>query len=473
MTPSTCDVVVIGGGIVGLATAYALQQSHPGKRVMVVEKEDRVGAHQSSRNSGVIHSGIYYRPGSLKAINCRGGKRRMVEFCEQEGIAHEMCGKVIVAVDESERPGLQRILERSRANGIEAELIGKERLRELEPHARGVAAIYVREAGIADYGGVCRRLAEIIRERGGEVVLGAEVIGLSVRRNGVTVETRAGDVDAAYGVNCAGLYADRIARMSGKNPAVRVVPFRGEYFELKPERRSLCRNLIYPVPNPAFPFLGVHFTRMFDGRVECGPSAILATAREGYSRRDVVLRDMIEAAGYPGLLRLVARHWRTGIHEIRLPAIQPGSSIMPGKVNPVIPEVVNQVCFDVIGGDVTVTIAAEAGQLQLNAFEPVIAFRLLRGLEMLRRACLVLRERCVTGISPNVTRMRHFVEHSIGIVTALVPIIGYETATEIAKTALESGRGVFEVVLERGVLTRAQLDEILDPAGMLAPRSMT
>lgn len=284
---------------------------------MVVEKEDRVGAHQSSRNSGVIHSGIYYRPGSLKAINCREGKRRMVEFCEREGIAHEMCGKVIVAVDESERPGLQRILERGRANGIGAELIGKDRLRELEPHARGVAAIYVKDAGIADYGGVCRRLAEIIVERGGEVVLGAEVIRLSVRRNGIIVQTRAGDVDAAYGVNCAGLYADRIAKMSGKNPSVRVVPFRGEYFELKPERRGLCRNLIYPVPNPAFPFLGVHFTRMFDGRVECGPSAILATAREGYTLRDVVPRDIIEAARYPGLLRLVTRHWRTGIHEIR------------------------------------------------------------------------------------------------------------------------------------------------------------
>lgn len=317
MTLRTCDVVVIGGGIVGLATAYALQERHPRKNVVVLEKEAHVGAHQSSRNSGVIHSGIYYRPGSLKAINCREGKRRMVEFCDREGIAHEMCGKVIVAVDESERAGLHRILERGKANGIEAELIGPERLRDLEPHARGVEAIYVREAGIADYAGVCRRLAKLVQERGGEVVLNAEVVGLDVRGDGVTVETPAGDVRAGHGVNCAGLFADRIARMSGREPSVRIVPFRGEYFELKPERRNFCRNLIYPVPNPAFPFLGVHFTRMFDGRVECGPSAILATAREGYSLRNVVMRDVLDAAGYPGLLRLVARHWRTGIHEIR------------------------------------------------------------------------------------------------------------------------------------------------------------
>ncbi len=314
---SAGTVAIIGGGIVGLATAHALQKMHPEWRIVVLEKEDRVAAHQSGRNSGVIHSGIYYRPGSLKAENCRKGKRRLVEFCEREGVAYEMCGKVIVAVDESERAGLRRIYERGLQNGIECEIIDGDRLRELEPHAAGVEAIHVPEAGIADYRGVCERLATLVEERGGEVRLGHEVVGIERSAGELTIETSQDSVGCDYLVNCAGLHADRIAKLEGTRPEVQVVPFRGEYYELKPERRFLCRNLIYPVPDPAFPFLGVHVTRMFDGRVECGPSAILALAREGYTFGTIKPRDVVEAATYPGLLRLVARHWRKGMLEIR------------------------------------------------------------------------------------------------------------------------------------------------------------
>lgn len=316
MTSQRADALIIGGGIVGLATAYALQKSGH-NNVIVLEKEDRVAVHQSGRNSGVIHSGIYYRPGSLKAENCREGKRRLVEFCEAEGIAYEMCGKVIVATEERERPGLLHILDRGKDNGIECELIGPERLKEIEPHAHGVAAIHVPEAGIVDYRGVCERLSELVQEQGGEIITNARVHELRDTAWGMVAETTAGIFEGQVGVNCAGLYSDRIARMAGYQPDVHIVPFRGEYYELIPERRYLCRNLIYPVHDPAFPFLGVHATRMFDGRVECGPSAILALAREGYSWHDLSLRDMAAALTYPGLLRMLLRHWRKGLLEIR------------------------------------------------------------------------------------------------------------------------------------------------------------
>ncbi|MFW5973502.1 MAG: L-2-hydroxyglutarate oxidase [Bacteroidota bacterium] len=316
MNSHTPDIAVIGGGIVGLATARALQQMHPQKRIVLLEKEDRLGAHQSGRNSGVIHSGIYYRPGSLKAENCREGKRRLIEFCEREGVAYDVCGKVIVAVDEADLPGLDKIFERGMRNGIRCEMIGPERLRELEPHASGVRAIHVPEAGIVDFSGVCQRLGSLFSGEGGDIRLKAEVRGMEAVPGGLVLQTTAGDVHTRYAVNCAGLHSDRVAKMSGRTPRVRIVPFRGEYYELKPERRHLCRNLIYPVPDPAFPFLGVHFTRMVDGGVECGPSAILAFAREGYTFGTANLRDILEAATFPGLYRLVARHWRHGISEI-------------------------------------------------------------------------------------------------------------------------------------------------------------
>ncbi len=312
----TCDVAVIGGGIVGLATAHHLAEAYPKKSVVVLEKEDRVAAHQTGRNSGVIHSGIYYEPGSLKAENCRAGKRALVAFCEEEGVAYEMCGKVIVAATEEEVPRLRRIEARGRENGVVCERIGPERLREIEPHARGTEALRVPEAGIVDYAGVAEKLAERIHRRGHCVKLGAEVRAMAQRNGRVVVQTTAGGVEARYAVNCAGLYADRLAKMSGAEPEVQVVPFRGEYYELKPHARRLCRGLIYPVPDPAFPFLGVHFTKMVGGRVECGPSAVLAFAREGYGLTEIHWRELFETLAYPGFRRLALRHWRKGLMEL-------------------------------------------------------------------------------------------------------------------------------------------------------------
>lgn len=310
------DVAIVGGGIVGLATAYQLAHQHPDRRVVVLEKEDRLAAHQTGRNSGVIHSGVYYRPGSLRAENCREGKRALVDFCEREGVAFDLCGKVIVAVTDDERPRLHAIFERGQQNRIPCELIGPERLNELEPHVTGVEAIHVPEAGIVDFVGVCERLAAHVREHGHDVVLRARVYGLHVERDGVKVETTAGVFEARYVVNCAGLYSDHIARMSGQDPEVQIVPFRGEYYALKPHARHLCRNLIYPVPDPAFPFLGVHFTRMVEGGVECGPNAVLAFAREGYTFGEVDLRELRETLAYAGFRRLAKRHWRTGLFEM-------------------------------------------------------------------------------------------------------------------------------------------------------------
>jgi L-2-hydroxyglutarate oxidase len=310
------DVAIVGGGIVGLATAYTLTEQYPDRSLVVLEKEDRVATHQTGRNSGVIHSGIYYRPGSLRAENCREGKRRLVAFCEREGVAYDMCGKVIVAVTEDERSRLHAIYERGQQNGVACERIRPERLRELEPHTRGVEAVYVPEAGIVDYVGVAQRLVAIVQKRGHDVRLRAAVRGMQACPEGIVLETAAGAIEARYVVNCAGLYADHVARMSGQEPTVQVLPFRGEYFELRPEARHLCRNLIYPVPDPAFPFLGVHFTRMVDGRVECGPSAVLAFAREGYRFGTVDLRELSETLRFAGFRRLARRHWRTGVAEL-------------------------------------------------------------------------------------------------------------------------------------------------------------
>ncbi|MCA9153876.1 MAG: L-2-hydroxyglutarate oxidase [Planctomycetales bacterium] len=311
------DVVIIGGGIVGLATAYRLTERFPNLKVQVLEKESAVAQHQTSHNSGVLHSGIYYKPGSLKALNCREGKVAMQRFCEEQNIDFDICGKVIVAVDDEEIPRLERIYERGQQNQVVCEMIGPERLKELEPHSAGIRAIHVPEAGIVSYGQVCQRLAAILRDRGGDVATGAKA--LKIRRNGdssVVVETTAGEFEAAWAVNCAGLHSDRVTSMSGEPSKVKVVPFRGEYYELKDDWKHLCRNLIYPVPDPAFPFLGVHFTRMIDGSVECGPNAVLAFAREGYRKLDVNPRDLFESLTYKGFLRLAGKHWRMGAGEM-------------------------------------------------------------------------------------------------------------------------------------------------------------
>ena len=310
------DVIVLGGGIVGLATAYRLSQRFPDKSIRLVEKEAALAFHQTGRNSGVLHSGIYYKPGTLRATNCRTGKQAMEAFCAEHGVAYEICGKVIVAVDDSDCANLERIFERGQANGVQCEIIGAERLKELEPHVAGIRAIHVPEAGIVDYVGVCEKLGHLLRQHGADLLLSTRVTGMRSSANSVVVQTTQGDFEAGYVVNCTGLYCDRVTKMSGQEPLAKIVPFRGEYFELHENMRHLCRALIYPVPDPKFPFLGVHFTRMVKGGVECGPNAVLAFAREGYTKLDINVRDLVESLTYPGFLRMAARHWRTGCGEM-------------------------------------------------------------------------------------------------------------------------------------------------------------
>ncbi len=310
------DVVIVGGGIIGLATAYQLLVRFPKVRLALVEKEPELAYHQTGHNSGVLHSGIYYRPGSLKAQNCRSGKRAMETFCEREGIPYEICGKVIVAVDNSEVPDLERIHQRGLANGIDCELIGPDRLKELEPHARGVRAIHVRESGMVDYKQVCLRLSQIIQDRGGSIFLNTKVVGMKRSSREVTLKTSQGSFESSWVVNCAGLYSDRVTSYT-QRPAVKIVPFRGEYYCLKPEAYHLCRNMIYPVPDPAFPFLGVHFTRMIGGTVECGPNAVLAFRREGYRKFDIHPMELAETLTYPAFWRVAGRYWRMALGELR------------------------------------------------------------------------------------------------------------------------------------------------------------
>ncbi len=310
------DLIIIGGGIVGLATAYRFLERFPGKRVIVLEKEASVARHQTGRNAGVLHSGIYYRPGSLKAQNCRAGKLAMEEFCRREGIPFKICGKVIVAVEESELPRMEKILENGQANGVVCQRITPERLRELEPHAAGIAAIHIPESGIIDYAQVARRLVELIEAQGSAIVTSARVTGIRRDTNRAIVETTAGEFAAEQIVNCGGLHSDRLTRLSGAQPCSMIVPFRGEFYEVRPEAHHLVRMLIYPVPDPRYPFLGVHFTRRLDGRVECGPNAVLAFAREGYRNTTVNLRDLAETLRYRGFWRLVGRYWRVGADEM-------------------------------------------------------------------------------------------------------------------------------------------------------------
>ena len=310
------DVIVLGGGIVGLATAYRLSQRYPDKSIRLIEKEASLAFHQTGRNSGVLHSGIYYKPSTLRAQNCRAGKQAMEQFCGEQNIAYEICGKVIVAVDDSEIPNLERIFERGQANGVTCEMIGSERLHEIEPHVAGVRAIHVPEAGIVDYLGVCVQLGELLTQSGTDIRLSTKVVGQRSTTDEVIVQTTQGDFAASFVVNCTGLHADRVTAMSGQRPDAQVVPFRGEYFELKPAAQHLCRALIYPVPDPKFPFLGVHFTKLVKGGVECGPNAVLAFAREGYTKRDINLRDLVEALTYVGFLKMASRHWRTGCAEM-------------------------------------------------------------------------------------------------------------------------------------------------------------
>jgi (S)-2-hydroxyglutarate dehydrogenase len=305
--------VVIGAGIVGLAVAYRLVRDRPDATVTVVEKETTVGTHQTGHNSGVIHAGVYYRPGSLKARLCRAGSESMVRFCDEYGIPVRICGKLIVATAEEEVPRLHALHERALANDLPARLVTPEEAREYEPHVASVAALHVASTGIVDFGVVCTTLAKLLESAGATLRMGERVVAL---RDGVVVTT-GGEIPADTVVNCAGLHADRIARLAGVALPARIVPFRGEYHELRPERRHLVKGLIYPVPDPALPFLGVHLTRMIDGSVHAGPNAVLALAREGYRWSRFNLRDTVDAATYPGLWRLGRRHLRYGLDEVR------------------------------------------------------------------------------------------------------------------------------------------------------------
>ena len=309
-------VTIIGGGILGLTTAYHLTQRFPERPVVLLEKEASLAQHQTGHNSGVLHSGIYYKPGSLKAINCREGKQAMEAFCAAEGIDYEICGKVIVATSAAELPALERIYERGQANGVRCAMIEKEHLHELEPAAAGIKAIHVPESGIVNYRQVCQRLAARIEERGGRIITNAQVTAIHTHAGEIAVESSAGEVTAQYVVNCAGLHSDRVTAMSGQKPEVKIVPFRGEYYTVKPHAQHLCRNLIYPVPDPNFPFLGVHFTRMIEGGVECGPNAVLAFAREGYTKADINVMDLLDTLTYTGFLKLAAKYWQTGLGEM-------------------------------------------------------------------------------------------------------------------------------------------------------------
>ncbi len=310
------SVLIIGGGIVGLATAYSLCQRYPEKRITILEKENTLAFHQSGRNSGVLHTGIYYKPGSLKSQNCRNGKAMMEAFLREQGIPYELCGKVIVATSERELPALQMIYERGQANGVNCRLIDRAELLELEPHVNGVKAIHAPEAGITDYVHVCQRLAELLQEHGQQIVTGAKVVDLREDQQGVTAATTRGDYHADYLINCAGLYSDKLTRIATGTAPAQIVPFRGEYYELKPEAWHLCRTLIYPVPDPSFPFLGVHFTRMISGGVECGPNAVLAFGREGYHLTDINSGELLETLRYPGFRKLAAKYWKTGLGEM-------------------------------------------------------------------------------------------------------------------------------------------------------------
>jgi len=310
------DVIVVGGGIIGLSTGYEILKKYPSASVILLEKEGKLAEHQTGRNSGVVHSGIYYKPGSFKAGLCRKGKTLLQQYCEESGVAFDTCGKVIVAVTDDERAALNNIFERGKANGVACKKIGVERLKELEPHVTGVEAIEVSETGIVDYVGFCESLGSKMREGGHEIRLGHKVTQVKETTSGIVVETDKGSVEGSYLVNCAGLYSDKVVEMAGLKPSAKIVPFRGEYFELVPDAYHLCKNLIYPVPDPSFPFLGVHFTRMILGGVECGPNAVLAFAREGYGKTTVNLPELFETLGYVGFRKLAGKFWKTGMGEM-------------------------------------------------------------------------------------------------------------------------------------------------------------
>lgn len=317
MTSSnSCTITIIGGGIVGMATALALSERLR-QQLVVLEAENQLAAHQTGHNSGVIHSGLYYKPGSLKARNCVEGRQALYRFCEEHKIAHERCGKVVVATRPSELPVLDMLEQRGRANGLDGlRRLRAEEIHEYEPHADGIAGLYVPQTGIVDYIQVTETYARLARQAGAETWMGARFYGYEKHGGEITLETTRGALHCRYLINCAGLHSDRVARLCGVNPGLQIVPFRGEYYEIVPERQFLVRNLIYPVPDPNFPFLGVHFTRMVRGGVEAGPNAVLALKREGYRFTSFSAGDALQIFTYPGFWRLAFKYWKTGLGEI-------------------------------------------------------------------------------------------------------------------------------------------------------------
>ena len=339
------DVIVIGGGIVGLATAYKLLEQKPELKLRILEKEKSIGLHQSAHNSGVIHSGIYYKPGSMKAKNCRRGVEELLLFCDKFNVQYDLCGKVIVAVNLEEVNRLDALYKRGLENGIsDVRIVDSQELKDLEPHATGIKAIHVPSTGIINYTSVVDELAKQIIKRGGEIKTKATVKGFVRKAGECIVNTQMGDYPTGLVINCAGLYSDKIAQLSGENSSISIIPFRGEYYVLKSESRHLVNSLIYPVPDPRFPFLGVHFTRKIDGSIEAGPNAVLATAREGYRRRDFSFQETWELLTNPGFWKIGRNYWKTGMGEYTrslfkplfvkalqhlVPAIQ-GSDLVPG-----------------------------------------------------------------------------------------------------------------------------------------------
>ena len=315
----TYDVIVVGGGIVGLATALKMAERFPRLRLVVLEKESQLARHQTGHNSGVIHGGIYYKPGSLKAATCVSGRRELLEFCDRNGIAYDLCGKVIVATEESELPRVEELYRRGMSNGVPGlQLIGPERLKEIEPHARGVRAIHSPATGIIDFVQVAEAYAKNVRASGGDILTSRTVKYISSSRNEMIVGTGREEFRGRFLINCGGLFSDRIAQMTAKPFAridVQIIPFRGEYYKIAPEKNALIRGLIYPVPDPRFPFLGVHFTRSIHGYVEAGPNAVLAFAREGYRKTDFNPRDLWETLSFSGFRSVARRYWRMGLEE--------------------------------------------------------------------------------------------------------------------------------------------------------------
>jgi len=395
----TTTITIVGGGIVGLAAGFRIGQMLPDARLTVLEKEQGVGRHQSGNNSGVLHAGLYYKPGSAKARLAVRGIRQMVAFCQENGIAHEVCGKLVVASNEDELPRLRDLFERGRQNGLEGlEMLGPEQMKEIEPHAAGVAAVRVPQEGIADYPAVCATLA---RKINGRVVTGAKVTGLRKTADGWLAHTTAGDFESNLLVNCAGLYCDRVAAMAGVHRDMRIVPFRGEYYRIKAERQYLVRNLIYPVPDPKFPFLGVHFTRLIHGGVEAGPNAVLALSREGYSKWNISVRDTIDVVTYSGFWRFLGRHARMCFDEVRRSF---SKELFCASLQKLVPEItvndletggagVRAQALDPQGGMVQdFHIVRQPGAVHvLNAPSPAATASLAIGEEIAQQVCAVLQ----------------------------------------------------------------------------------